>query len=198
MAHTPHDKYKLAAELAEPLPETRTPETRDPAQEETPSPLPENLDMLCRLHVCPSCAVQAEAEDVRLRAVAELENVKKRLKREQEERVRFAAEGVLGDVLPSLDTLDRAIEYGREHEACKEVIQGVEMTRKLLLSALKAHGLEPQGECGEPFNPELHEAVGFDSRDDLDEEAICVVVQRGYLLKDRLLRPAKVLINKKA
>ena len=193
MAHSPHDKYKLASELGDLLPEPR-----EPAPEEEHSPMPENLDMLCRLHVCPSCVVQAEAEDVRLRAIAELENVKKRLKREQEESVRFAAEGVLGDLLPSLDSLDRAIEYGSQHEACKEVIQGVEMTRKLLLDAVKSHGLEACGERGEPFNPEFHEAVGFDRRDDLGEGAVGVVVQRGYLLKDRLLRPAKVLINKKA
>ena len=193
MAHTPHDKYKLAAELGALLPDA--PES---APEENSSPMPENLDMLCRLHVCPACTVHAEAEDVRLRAIAELENVKKRLKREQEERVRFAAEGVLGDLLPSLDTLDRAIEYSSENEACKEVIQGVEMTRKLLLNALKTHGLETRGERGEAFNPELHEAVGFDSCDELDEGAVCVVVQRGYLLKNRLLRPAKVLINRKA
>ena len=193
MARSPHDKYKLAAELGDLLPEVP-----EPSQEEESSPLPENLDMLCRQHICPSCAVQAEAEDVRLRAIAELENVKKRLKREQEENARFATEGVLGDLLPSLDTLDRAIEYGNKNEACKVVIQGVEMTRKLLLDALKLHGLEARGECGEAFNPELHEAVGFDSRDDLDEGLVCVIVQRGYMLKDRLLRPAKVLINKKA
>jgi molecular chaperone GrpE len=193
MAHKPHDKYKLAAELCDPLPEVR-----EPFLEEENSPVPENLDLLCRTHVCPACAVKAEAEDARLRAIAELENVKKRLKREQEESVRFAAEGVLGDLLPSLDTLDRAIEYGHEQEACKDVIQGVEMTRKLLLDALKAHGLEACGACGEAFNPERHEAVGFDRRTDLDEGVVCVVAQRGYLLKDRLLRPAKVLINKKA
>ena len=193
MGHTPYDKYKLAAELGALLPEPQ-----ESSPEEESSPVSENLDILCRIHICPSCAIQAEAEDVRLRAIAELENVKKRLKREQEERVRFAAEGVLGDLLPSLDTLDRAIEYGGENEACKEVIQGVEMTRKLLLGALKSHGLEPHGECGEPFNPELHEAIGFDKRSDLGEGAVCVVAQRGYLLKDRLLRPAKVLINKKA
>jgi len=193
MVNTPHDKYKLAAELGNLLPESQ-----EPAEAETSFLPPENLDLLCRLHVCPACTVQAEAEDVRLRAVAELENVKKRLKREQEESVRFAAEGVLSDVLPSLDTLDRAIEYGSENAACKEIIQGVEMTRKLLLNALKAHGLETRGECGEAFNPELHDAVGFANRDDLDEGAVCVIVQRGYMLKDRLLRPAKVLINKKA
>jgi len=142
--------------------------------------------------------VQAEAEDVRLRAAAEVENVKKRLKREQEESVRFAAEGVLGDLLPGLDSLDRAIEYGSENEACKEVIQGIEMTRKLLLDAVKAHGLASCGERGEAFNPAFHEAVGFGKSDELDEGGVCVVVQQGYLLKDRLLRPAKVLINKKA
>jgi len=193
MAHKPHDKYKLAATLGDLLPEAQETVTGEES-----SPVPENLEMLCRLHICPSCAVQAEAEDMRLRAAAELENVKKRLKREQAETVRFAAEAVLGDLLPSLDTLDRAIEYGNEQEACKDVIQGVEMTRKLLLDALRAHGLETHGACGEEFNPERHEAVGFDRREDLDEGAVCVIVQRGYLLKDRLLRPAKVLINKKA
>ena len=193
MAHKPHDKYKLAAELGDLLPDPLA----SPAEEEH-APMPENLDMLCRLHICPSCAVQAEAEDVRLRAIAEVENVKKRLKREQEENARFAAEGVLGDLLPSLDSLDRAIEYGSQHEACKEVIQGVEMTRKLLLDAVKAHGLAPCGERGEAFTPELHEAVGFAKSGDLDEGVVGVVVQQGYLLKDRLLRPAKVLINKKA
>jgi len=192
MAHRPLDKYKLAAELGDLLPESQ-----EPSPEEEHSPMPENLDILCRLHVCPSCAVQAEAEDVRLRAIAELENAKKRLMREQAESVRFAAEGVLGDMLPSLDTLDRAIEYGSGNEACREVIQGVEMTRKLLLDALKAHGLAIQGERGEAFNPEFHEAVGFDSLDDLGEGAISVVVQRGYLLRERLLRPAKVFVNKK-
>jgi molecular chaperone GrpE len=193
MAHKPHDKYRLAAEFGDP-----PPAPREPAPEEESSPVPENLDLLCRRHVCPSCTIQAEAEDVRLRAIAELENVKKRLKREQEESVRFAAERVLGDLLPSLDTLDRAIECGNAHEACKDLTQGVEMTRKLLLDALRAHGLETHGAHGDPFNPELHEAVGFDSREDLDEGAVCVIVQRGYLLKGRLLRPAKVLINKKA
>ena len=193
MAHKPHDKYKLAADLGDLLPESQAP---SPGEES--SPPPENLDLLCRLHICPSCTVQAEAGDVRLRAIAELENVKKRLKREQEEIVRFAAEGVLADLLPSLDSLDRAIEYGGKNAACKEVTQGVEMTSKLLLDALRAHGLEACGECGEAFNREFHEAVGFDKREDLDEGAIGMVVQRGYLLKDRLLRPAKVLINKKA
>ena len=193
MAHRPHDKYKLAAELGDLLPEAK-----EPSSAEESSSMPENLDMLCRLHICPACAVQAEAEDLRLRAVAELENAKKRLKREQEEIVRFAAEGVLGDLLPSLDTLDRAIEYGSRNEACKEVIQGVEMTRKLLLDALKAHGLVTCGERGEAFNPELHEAVGFDKCEELDEGTVGVVVQRGYRLKERLLRPAKVLITKKA
>jgi len=192
MAHKPHDKYKLAAELGDLLPEPQA-----SASEEEHAPMPENLDMLCRLHICPSCSIQAEAEDVRLRAIAEVENVKKRLKREQEESVRFAAEGVLGDLLPSLDSLDRAIEYGSQHEACREVIQGVEMTRKLLLDAVRAHGLASCGEPGEAFTPEFHEAVGFEKRNDLDEGHVSVVVQRGYLLKDRLLRPAKVLINRK-
>ena len=193
MAHNPHEKYKLAAELGDLLPES--PEEQTGPQ--SPPALPENLEELCRLHICTACTVQAEAEDVRLRAMAELENVKKRLRREQEESLRFAAEAVLGDLLPSLDTLDRALEYGNG-EACREVIQGVEMTRKLMFDALKRHGLESCGESGEPFDPEFHEAIGFALREELDDNAVAAVAQRGYLLRGRLLRPAKVLINKKS
>lgn len=73
---------------------------------------------------------------------------------------------------------------------------GVEMTRKLLLDAVRQHGLEPVGEVGEVFSPEVHEGISFDMRNDMDEGLVSTVMQRGYKLKERLLRPAKVSISK--
>lgn len=138
---------------------------------------------------------KAEQEEMRLRMAAEMDNFKKRLKREHEEQVRYAAENVLSDLLPSLDNLDLALQYGSTNEVCKDMMQGIAMTRKLLLEATGKHGLCPIGEEGEEFNPALHEAVGFDARPELAPGSVARVLQRGYKLGDRLLRPAKVMVN---
>ncbi|MDR1855768.1 MAG: nucleotide exchange factor GrpE [Desulfovibrio sp.] len=139
---------------------------------------------------------RAELEDMRLRSAAEMENFKKRLHREHQEQMRYAAERVLSDLLPTLDNLDLALQYGGgDGDACAGLLQGVSMTHKLLLEAVTKHGLVPVGEEGEPFTPERHEAVGVEKRDDIPQGAVSKVLQRGYLLGDRLLRPAKVLIN---
>lgn len=138
---------------------------------------------------------KAEMEELRLRTAAEMENFKKRLTREHQEQMRFAAERVLGDLLPSLDNLDLALQYGSQHEACKDMLQGVSMTRKLLLDALEKNGLKALGEVGDEFNPEVHEAVGFEPNQELAPGSVTRVMQRGYKLNDRLLRAAKVMIN---
>lgn len=139
--------------------------------------------------------LKAEMEDARMRQAAEMENYKKRLAREHQEQLRFAAEKVLGDLLPTLDNLELAMQYGSKDEVCKDMMQGVAMTHKLLLDAVTKHGLTPVGETGEPFSPEIHEAVGFDSQAQLEPNHVARVLQRGYKLGDRLLRPAKVMIT---
>ena len=139
--------------------------------------------------------LKAELEDMRLRSAAEMENFKKRLTREHQEQMRYAAEKVLSDLLPTLDNLDLALQYGSKHDACKDMLQGVAMTRKLLLEAVTRHGLTPLGEEGEEFSPEAHEAVGFEARPDIAPGVVARVLQRGYKLGDRLLRPAKVMVN---
>ena len=159
---------------------------------------PFDLHQQCERLICPSCTVKTEADDTRLRALAELENVKKRLQREKEEQVKYAAENVLADLLPVLDSLDLAIQYGSQDPACASMLTGVSMTRKLFLDALKPHGLAPVGEPGEPFDPEVHEAVAHEARDDMDEGCVASLHQRGYRLKERLLRPAKVSVSRKA
>ncbi|EMG36764.1 molecular chaperone GrpE heat shock protein [Desulfocurvibacter africanus PCS] len=138
----------------------------------------------------------ARLKDDKLRALAETENVKRRLMREKEEFQKFAVEGVLADLLPVLDNLDMALAYAEKSEACKGFVQGVEMTRKVFLDILAGHGLEATGGAGEEFNPEWHEAVGAEPSKDFPENHVCQLLQKGYKLKGRLLRPAKVLISK--
>ena len=142
-----------------------------------------------------TCTEKRDADDARLRAAAEMDNFKKRLKREHEEQIRYAAEKVMSDLLPTLDNLDLALQYGSKDEACKDMLQGVAMTRKLLLEAVARHGLTPVGTAGEAFTPELHEAVGFDAEADVEAGAVARVLQSGYKLGERLLRPAKVMIK---
>ncbi len=139
--------------------------------------------------------LKAEVEELRLRSAAEMDNFKKRLNREHQEQMRYAAEKVLSDLLPTLDNLDLALQYGSRHEACRDMLQGVAMTRKLLLEAVIKHGLTPLGEEGEEFSPEVHEAMGFEARPDFASGVVARVLQRGYKLGDRLLRPAKVMVN---
>lgn len=156
----------------------------------------ESLAERCKQEVCPSCAVMAEAEDTRLRALAEMDNFKKRMQREKDEVLKYAAEPVLADILPALDNLELAIRYAGKDEACKDLLMGVVMTHKLLLDAVKQHGLVPVGEEGEAFNPEVHEAVSQEDRPDMPAGHITALHQRGYVLKERLLRPAKVSVNR--
>jgi len=158
----------------------------------------EELVALCRESVCPECDVHKEAETVRLRALADAENVKKRLHREAEEMKKYAGESVLADLLPVLDNLDLALAHTDGLDAaCKNFVIGVDMTRKLFLDAVKSHGLEAvEASRGVEFNPEFHEAVGTADEADLGDNQIAQVVQGGYFLKGRLLRPAKVMVNK--
>jgi molecular chaperone GrpE len=156
----------------------------------------DELEALCRERVCPGCDVHQQAEDARLRAMAEAENVKKRLMRETEELRKYLGETVLADLLPVLDNLDLALDHAKNLEACKDFVTGVEMTRKIFLDTLTRHGLEPVGAVGEGFDPQVHEAVGMEQNPDVADNAVAHLVQRGYILKGRLLRPAKVLVNK--
>ena len=188
--------------------EERKPDTREAGQEHmdgeqnVPSegcvPDGEELERLCREQICPTCDTGREAEETRLRALAEMDNFKKRLQRERDEQVRYAAENVLADLLPTLDNLDLALQYGSRVEACKDMLTGVEMTRKLLLDALKNHGLEVVCREGDPFNPEHHEAMGQEESAEMDNGHILRVMQKGYKLRERLLRPAKVIVSKAA
>ncbi|HBR06210.1 MAG TPA: nucleotide exchange factor GrpE [Desulfovibrio sp.] len=137
----------------------------------------------------------AQAEDLRLRSLAEAENTRKRLMRETEELRRYAGQSVLADLLPVLDNLDLALAHAPA-DGCKDFIVGVEMTRKVFLDILKGHGLTAVDETGVLFDPNRHEALGAVQDKNLPDGFVTEVAMKGYMLKDRLLRPAKVLVNK--
>ena len=148
-----------------------------------------------------SCAEQLKAADekiksIQMRSLADFENYKKRLAREHDEHLKYAAEKVMKDLLPTLDNLELAINYGSKDEACANMMQGVQMTQKLLLDTVAKHGLTRVGQEGEPFDPAKHEAIGCESREEYEPETVARVLQSGYDLSGRLLRPAKVMVNR--
>lgn len=153
---------------------------------------PEELTVLCEQQLGEQ---QKEAEQERLRGLADLENTKKRLQREKEEFRQYAAENVLADLLPVLDNLDLALSHAPDMEECKDFVMGVDMTRKLFLDTLEKHQLTAVGEPGEEFSPERHEAVGQEPHDSLAPGHIIRVMQRGYILNGRLVRAALVIVS---
>jgi molecular chaperone GrpE len=143
----------------------------------------------------------ADVEELKkdnLRVLADSENFKKRLLREKEDYFKFATSAILEEIIPVMDNLDLALAHGKQTEACKDLVTGVEMTMNIFLDTMKKHGLEQIAEVDVPFDPARHEALGQIERDDVGENTVCQMLQKGYMLKDRLLRPAKVMVSRKA
>jgi len=190
---SPHDKYKesFRAGLEEINDYEKKPLDADAELFQTEQSADSSQEQACEI-----CPIKIKVVEDKLRIMAEMENYKKRLSREHNEQLKYATESVLADLLPTLDNLDLALQYGSQSEAGKDILLGVEMTRKLLLDAVKNHGLEPIGEIGEDYTPERHEALNFEVRDDMEDGKVSNVLQRGYKLKDRIIRPAKICISK--
>ncbi|MCA1986426.1 MAG: nucleotide exchange factor GrpE, partial [Desulfovibrio sp.] len=142
----------------------------------------EELKGLCVERICPACTDKTVADDAKLRMLAEMDNYKKRLQREKDDFVKFANESLVADLIPALDAMDLALMHGSKVDACKDVVLGVEMTRKMFLDILAQHGLCPVGAVGEEFSPERHEALGEEPRDDMPPGLVCQLVSRGYIL----------------
>jgi molecular chaperone GrpE len=145
--------------------------------------------------------VCAELEDQKLeslRILADAENLKKRLVREKEDFCKFATSGVIESILPVLDNLELALQHGKKEEACRNLVQGVEMTLQIFKEILQKNGLSIIGQdhVGTPFDPALHEALSQVPDPTMDAGCVCQVLQTGYKLHDRLIRPAKVVVSK--
>ncbi|WP_434384204.1 nucleotide exchange factor GrpE [Melittangium boletus] len=131
-----------------------------------------------------------------LRAAADLENYKKRAQKEKEEVQKFGAERLLKDFLPVLDNLDRALEAAQKSNDFESLRTGVEMTRKLFDSAFGKQGVKGFSAVGQPFDPRLHEAMQQMESTTVPVGHVVYEAVRGYMLNERLMRPALVVVAK--
>jgi len=137
-----------------------------------------------------------ETHDKMLRAVADLENFKRRAQKEKEEIQKFGVERLLKDLLPIPDNLDRALEHARTATDFESLKKGLQMTRKLFEDTLSRHGVKSFSAQGQPFDPRLHEAMQHVETSELPPGHVAQEVLRGYMLNDRLVRPALVMVSK--
>lgn len=136
-----------------------------------------------------------EEEEKYLRLYAEFENYKRRMKQEASIIKDYQAQRVLSDVLPALDNMDRALKQEGESEDFLTFKKGVDMVYNDLLKSLKDNGLEEIESYNQPFDPNVHQAVMQDNNPDFESGVVTEELQRGYKLKDRVLRPAMVKVN---
>lgn len=137
-----------------------------------------------------------ETEDKLLRLAAEFDNTKKRLEREREISLKYAEENILKDLLPGIDNIERAMEQGRESNSIESLLEGVELTRNGLLATLEKYGVKPIESIGQPFDPNIHEALAMEETDKIEPNLVLREYLKGYFFKERLLRPAKVIVSR--
>ena len=145
-------------------------------------------------------ALRAKADenwDRYLRAVAELDNVRKRAARDVENAHKFALERISKELLAVRDTLEMGLA-SVEGASIESLIEGKEATLKLLTTVLQQFGIEEVDPAGEPFDPELHAAISMQPSDTAEPGSVLTVVQKGYTLNGRLLRPAMVIVAAEA
>lgn len=142
---------------------------------------------------------EVEAREDMLRMQADMDNLRKRLVREHEKSRLRTLERFMNDLLPVRDSLERGLEAANDPSATVEALtEGKELIMKMLTKAMGDHGLKTIDPAGEPFDPEKHEAMTMITSDEHDENTVIDVIEKGYQLHDRLIRPAKVVVSRKS
>lgn len=146
-------------------------------------------------------ALQAQVQDFQeqmLRAQAEMQNVRRRAELDVEKAHKFALEKFVKELLPVADSLEKAVESTEGQEAAGDLVasirEGVEMTLNLFMNSLKKFNVAQVNPVGEPFDPQLHEAMSMVPAPDAEPNSVVAVVQKGYTLNKRLVRPAMVVV----
>lgn len=188
----------LVVEKEESIDKTRNPNERDAEKVEVAAELVADETNFSEINELEQVRLAAtETTDKLLRLAAEFENYKKRMERERSLALKYAEEQVFKELLPSIDNLERAIEQGQKAGNAGDLIAGVELTYKGLMSALEKFELLPMKSIGNPFDPNIHEALAMEASDEVDPNRVLREFEKGYMYKDRLLRPAKVVVAKK-
>ena len=138
-----------------------------------------------------------EERERAVRAVAEMENLRRRAAQDVEKAHKFALEKFAAELLPVLDNLERAIELAdKESEALKPMIEGVELTLKSMQSSVAKFGLVALDPQNQPFDPNAHQAMSMIENAELAPNTVIAVMQKGYELNGRVIRPAMVMVSK--
>ncbi|GMA70618.1 protein GrpE [Leuconostoc litchii] len=135
-------------------------------------------------------------EEKLLRSQAEIQNIQQRNAREMQNIRKYDGQKLASAVLPAVDNLERALQVEANDEVAKQIKTGVEMTLKTLTQALIDNGITSTGEVGEAFDPTKHQAIQSVDSTDVDSDQIAQVLQKGYVLQDRVIRPAMVAVAK--
>lgn len=137
------------------------------------------------------------AKNEHMRALADLDNMRRRMVREKEELRRTASSGVIESLLPVMDNMILGLEAAERHsvEGSEDIVKGFNMVLEQMKNVLQDHGAKMLNPEGEVFDPNLHESVALMPSDDVEESKIIEVVRVGYTLNDRLLRPASVVVS---
>jgi molecular chaperone GrpE len=137
-----------------------------------------------------------ENYDRYVRLAAEMENSKKRQERETAELRQFANENLLKEFVPVLDNLERALEHGRQSEAPEALMEGLDLVNQDFLKVLGRFGVTPINSVGERFDPAYHHAVMEEEAPEVEDQTVLKELQKGYMLANRLLRPAMVVVSR--
>ncbi|MFQ3237093.1 MAG: molecular chaperone GrpE [Paraglaciecola sp.] len=142
-------------------------------------------------------AMLAAQKDSVIRAIADADNIRKRAQLDIDKARKFALEKFAAELLPVADNLERALQVADPaNESIKPVVDGVELTLKSFISGIEKFGIEVIEPQGQPFNPELHQAMSMQENAELAPNTVMAVMQKGYVLNGRLLRPAMVMVSR--
>ncbi|HHJ13844.1 MAG TPA: nucleotide exchange factor GrpE [Gammaproteobacteria bacterium] len=131
-----------------------------------------------------------------LRLQAEIDNLRKRSERDLANAHKFALEKIAAELLPVRDSLEMGLAAAAENADVDKLIEGGELTLKMLSSVMEKFNIKEINPINEKFNPDLHEAMSMQERDDVEPNTVVAVMQKGYTLNDRLIRPAMVMVSK--
>jgi molecular chaperone GrpE len=139
---------------------------------------------------------QAEENQNRmLRALADMENLRRRVRKEQEDLVKYASLKVIEELLPVLDNFERALAADKDSMTVESLLQGVNMVYRQMVQVFEKEGLTPIQAAGQPFDPNVHQAVMQVEDANYESGVVVEELQKGYLFKDRVVRPAMVKVN---
>ena len=183
----PIDEAEVEAAMPEPGADS---DIKDSVEDEAQSSVGEDFQ-----------ALKAEAEkfrDMALRAEAEMQNLRRRSERDVQNAHKFGAERLVQNLLPVLDSLEKAIETSLQAGTAEDdpQLEGLKLCLKLFSEVLEKEGIEVVDPLGQPFDPNVHEALSLIENPDMEPNSVMAVIQKGYRLHERLVRPAMVMVSK--